>query len=76
MIDKVDVFMQANQPQHLAVNGERPDLPEDKQARSCCGKSTIGMTIQSVNLPVKLICTDCQWQLEQWMKRSDSNLED
>jgi hypothetical protein len=72
-MDKIDVFMQANVPQHLAVRGERPDLPDDKQARSCCGKPTAGMSVQNVSMPVTLTCTDCQWQLDQWLKRANND---
>jgi hypothetical protein len=72
-VDKIDAFVQANQPQHLAVNSERPDVPADQQARSVCGKSTIGMTVQSLQLPVRLACSDCQWQLDQWLKKASDS---
>lgn len=68
-MDKVDVFVLANVPQHLAVNSERRDLPEDQQSRACCGKNTAGMTVQSMKLPVQLTCEDCKWQLEHWLKK-------
>jgi hypothetical protein len=71
-MDRIEVFVLANVPQHLAVNSERPDIP-DKQHRADCGKPTVGMTVSSVQLPVTLACQDCQWQLDQWLKRANND---
>jgi hypothetical protein len=70
-METIDVFVLANVPQHLAINNERPN--EEKESRSVCGKSTAGMTVNNVPLPVVLACPDCQWQLEKWLKRAENH---